>query len=1020
MSQEYSTKDILIDNYGDSQTFQNKLVVDYDGFLWYSCPTGLVKSLANHKTLIPHKKNISEWYSNYASAMLLDSNSKVWVVTEHTIFIYNLSEGIFKEIDWPLPPNQEQFMYTSIIEDDNQNIWIGTSGNYVLKIDSFYNIKTFEVSQSKIVQNKKYLKSTYLYMDKVIDHDKILMHRGKKIFITSKDSIYLKADFSQIKDERKTNHLFQELQENDNTGDILITNNGALLSKDKSGYYLFMGKQFRYHYIKDLDIQIVETPFNEMKYTENTNVPGNLYSIDDSGKNIIFFRMKVVDGITCLEEMLKIEFEYTIEDFILDSSGIMYVSCLDKIKKIKFLKNPFHKLFYNYNKFDDIHNVSTRGFVELANGNILLASYSGIFELTPEKNSYSFTKVFPEIKDARELEKINDSIVYAIGDYNGIYKINTYRKSIKKIPLHVNATYMYNLAVESDSTFLISAHTGLMRFNYKKETIERIKELSNQYNLGTQQINDVHIFNDNLYISTRENGLYIKNQKTGSVKYYNKENEQDLLSNSIFTVFVDSDNTLWIGTDKGVNYIKKGNDKILKLDLSPNISGIITIGFLEDLQKNIWISTYKGIYLYDKNKGKTYPYYINDGLPSDEFNQQSYFKSNKGRLFFGGINGIVYFDSLPLNRIRFEPSKIFPIEYEYLNAKTNKIISVDVFNQKINKFNLPYSNNFLSIKVALNTMFDHERDQYLYKIEGLSEEWINIGNQGTITLYYLPPGNYTLRIKGINAKGIETSNELMYKLNVDNIFYNELWFKALSIFILVLLSTLIIIYYVNKHKQKAFLELALIELKRKSLITKMNPHFIFNAINNIKNQLENTQNATFVENYIVNLSKLMRLTLELTRNENVSINKELDYIHTYMELENSKKEDPIKFITSCDPKIDKERSLIPSMMIQPIIENSIKHAFKKDHPGEKIISLRVVKLEKERELIFIIEDNGIGISSNSLQDNEYVSYGIQILRERMNLLNKTKRYKKSKYQLVMDDLSIYNKRGTRTLIKIPF
>ena len=178
-------------------------------------------------------------------------------------------------------------------------------------------------------------------------------------------------------------------------------------------------------------------------------------------------------------------------------------------------------------------------------------------------------------------------------------------------------------------------------------------------------------------------------------------------------------------------------------------------------------------------------------------------------------------------------------------------------------------------------------------------------------------------------------------------------------------------------------EKRIIETKMEALQSQMNPHFIFNSLNVIqnfviKNDVENSIT------YINNFSKLMRTTLENSSEFKISISDEIKFLKLYVEVQNIRFNNQVKFQTIIAPELDKYKKLIPPMLIQPLIENCFEHAFDETIKIPKI----TLEMKKENDMIFIlVRDNGKGI----LQTNNTTrkSKALQLVEERILLLGKS-------------------------------
>jgi anti-sigma regulatory factor (Ser/Thr protein kinase) len=181
-----------------------------------------------------------------------------------------------------------------------------------------------------------------------------------------------------------------------------------------------------------------------------------------------------------------------------------------------------------------------------------------------------------------------------------------------------------------------------------------------------------------------------------------------------------------------------------------------------------------------------------------------------------------------------------------------------------------------------------------------------------------------------------------------------------------------------KHKQK------ILETEQRLNRARMNPHFFFNALASLQSFALQGNDGKLIAGNLSKFSHIMRETLESTYKEYITIEQETDFLNEYMELQ--KLRFPKKFTCSiaCAETLDPEETLLPAMILQPFVENSIEHGFSGiDYAGQ--ITIRFEK--KGSQLQICITDNGKGLASFAKEPNEHISRASQIIRDRIYLLN---------------------------------
>ncbi len=1030
-AQDYKIREILINNNGESHKIRNKIYIDEDGILWYSTFNGIVKEFETNSILSTFLDKDEKILSTYLDVIFIDSKHRIWVVADIGVFISDSLDDSFDRVHFKKILEEENVSLGSLIEDCDGNIWAGTYNDYILKIDPSLGVTKYKTPKADRDLNPGYFQRSFSFVEKVIDCNKILFRLGRKLYLLEDGNSVLHADFTTSLNYAASSY-YPEWSFNGGDG-ILITDNGELFPKSENTSYKFEGEIFETHFMEDLGIQVTNLPFREMIPIYKSNNPylknhADLIAIDHSGKKLGFYKLLKRNGEDHLIKAHEISFPYTIDDVVVDKYDVIYVSSYDRISKIKFNSHTFHKILDDYGD----RKVSARGFLELPNREILAASYSGTFKLKPsvdayDQSVYSIENVFPTLNYLRSFLPTTDSTAWCVGENKKIAEINFLENEIMGQYLfedHWRLTHMqyYDVVRYSESSLLIASNFGLQEFDTHRKQFKDLPILPVDNNREVY-VRDLLRTEDKLYVATDRNGLFIKDLTSDTfvaLKKDNTGNGLNIPTNKVYMSFLDKAENLWMGTNIGVIRVDKDLGKMEVIGRAEGLTDLNVVGILEDADGIMWFSTYYGLFRYDTVSKKMASFFVEDGLTFNDFNQNSYYRSNDNRLFFGGINGIIAFDSINTTH-QSRDIKIFPTKFEYYDSAMGKEVGLDAFNESNSSFNLPHYKNSFSTSYSINDNFNTDYNRYFYKLEGFTDDWISLGNQTTLKLFSIPPGNYNLKIRGFNATGIESSNALSYTIHVSQIFYKRLWFQLAIVFFLIGVFVLLIASYAKREKKKNALNLTLIELERNALRAQMSPHFIFNSLSGIRKKLKE-KGLLDLHNYVSNFSNLMRLTLDVTRNKNILLAKEMEYIKNYIALTNSQNEHKIGLDMKCAADIDIHSTYIPSMVLQPIIENSIVHGFREDQENKAIV-VKIKKSATAKQIEVVIEDNGLGITQTTrvmIDNQEHQSYATQILHERLRLMNKTYYYAESKYEILSKDLSEEGRRGTRVTIAIPY
>jgi sensor histidine kinase YesM len=279
-------------------------------------------------------------------------------------------------------------------------------------------------------------------------------------------------------------------------------------------------------------------------------------------------------------------------------------------------------------------------------------------------------------------------------------------------------------------------------------------------------------------------------------------------------------------------------------------------------------------------------------------------------------------------------------------------------------------------------------------------------------------------VRSIDARG-KISKEIILPFVVRQAYYKTWWFFLLigtALGLLVFGAFRLRLRREREVNEKERLEYKsrLLTLEQRSLNASMNRHFIFNSLNSIQYFI-NTQDKLSANRFLTNFAKLIRKNLDSSEEGNmVTLSQEIERLDLYLSLECMRFKDRFDYKIDCDPTIDMDSVVIPAMILQPFVENSIIHGIL---PNESQKGLILVKLFKEADSLLIeITDNGIGIDQSiknkSAYDGDHRSQGMEITTKRIELLNKLSDLKfeiKGPFQIEDDNHSI---KGTGVILKM--
>ncbi|QHI38538.1 Sensor histidine kinase YpdA [Kordia antarctica] len=642
------------------------------------------------------------------------------------------------------------------------------------------------------------------------------------------------------------------------------------------------------------------------------------------------------------------------------------------------------------------------------------------------------------IEGFKYIEKINEASFFfgtATGDA-GFYNIETNKISL--IDLKKNTPVQAAFYNKSNKKMYISQQDQGVIYDFETKTITTNRDFFNARSISYINKNTFLLANyqgasvvENGKVDSRLKFLraYIGFHDTISknsyvsyvddlVKYDSKFNAKIIRyqGKKIHSVSITKtdDGTIWVSTFKDGLYGIKNDSVVVNYTTENGLASNFTQKIKGD-RNSLWIVTNKGIQLLN-TKTETFKILTKgDGISTYLINGIIPFKDN---VIFSTNKGIFSIDRKTAFQQRVKPEIYFT---------GIQISEKDTLLQE--KYTLPHSQNAIKLSFNSNGFRSKEHIRYYSRLLGFNENWIPV-DEGIDFVKYnsLPVGNYTFQVLAESTSLARKSEIAAIEIAIESPFWKRPWFVISSVLSALLF---IILYYRNilkkrdKQKNKELEKLAqereLVFLKLENLRSQMNPHFIFNALNSIQEYII-LNKKNLASDYLGKFADLIRTYLNHSNKGAISLQDEIDCLEMYLELEELRFEDKLSYTFHIDENIDTESLSIPTMLIQPYVENALKHGLlhKKDN---RLLSISLQTVPKKNAIICTIEDNGIGrekaLELKIKKDKMHKSFGTQATQDRLDLLNygKGKRIGVSIEDLY--DAHTKEPSGTKVVITIP-
>ncbi|WP_291648671.1 sensor histidine kinase [Clostridium sp.] len=820
---------------GLSQTSVEYLFQDSKGYMWIGTADGLNRYNGNKFEVFRYSKDKPNSISgNYISAITEDYEENIWVGTSRGLNKINMNTN---EITTYLPGingcNLSNYNITEILVDSKGDIYIATEDGLNLYNEEDDNFTRLYNSVDEINS----LSSQFVYSiveDGYGDYWVGTDNGLNKISNNSKEIIkyYSDGGDNSISD----NFIFKLYA--DNSDNIWIgTYNGGLnklniktgkiekFENDPHDDSSIAGNFIRY---------ILRDSRDELWIATNNG----LSRLNEEENKFINYKSKVYDPQSIVSSNILSLFE--------DKSGAIWVGTYDGISLFN-PKNSFKN--YKNDPFNDnsLSENMMAGIYEDDEGLLWVGTvHEGLNVI--DRKSGNITK-FKSTDDEFSLSNNNIRDIVGIGNEIWIateFGLSKYDKLTKKFTRYYDednenslvSNDVRTLYIDDEGILWIGTRDGLCTFD-RKSTFKSYKNILIQNGITENMFSDIIQDKDGIIwiASSLDGGLIRLNKNTNEIKSYrNNEEDKDSISfNALKAIAVDSKNNIWIGSQYGLNKFDRSTEKFHKYTENSGLSNNFIYGILIDDDDNPWMSTNYGISKFDIRNDKFVDYNVTDGLQGNEFNGYSYFKSNSGEMFFGGINGLTCFYPSQLEEKKYSPNVI--IDSIYSGEK--EILD-------ISKIKIGYKNSNIQFNFFMPDYRNVSKIQYAYKLDGLDENWIFSDDRNYVSYTNLDSGTYKFRVVARNSSG-DWSKETTVSFKVEM----KPWETPLAYVIYTLIAFLVIYIIWNRVK---ILD-SLVEQRTHELNNK------FKENKQLYDKL--IKNEKYKNNYFVNLSHELRTPLNV-------------------------------------------------------------------------------------------------------------------------------------------------------------
>lgn len=585
--------------------------------------------------------------------------------------------------------------------------------------------------------------------------------------------------------------------------------------------------------------------------------------------------------------------------------------------------------------------------------------------------------------------KMEDSLVFTVYDAFQIHIDTVLKKVTKTHVLNEDngfpSNWIRKIVITDDAIWAATYASGIVKFNYfpEQDSLVIRKQFGKKEGLHDLLLNDfVEDAVGRLWYATRNGYLgYIQDDVVTPV--HTSLERHTAIGSLLFY-----ENKLFLGTfGKGVWHAESSDlETVRPLKGAKNVSSANVYQLIFDDQGYLWAGTEKGVDKIELNPAgeivDVRHFGKNDGFLSIETCLNAVDKDNKGNLWFGGIYGLTQYIPNENSRATIKP-KVYFIGIEEAYKAIDSLPLKDWTNsEKV----LQLTPEQTQLGFSFRTVdLDHPDEiEYRTRLDNTEwSPWVKENRQNFAGLVY---GAHIFSVQSRNHLWT-VSDPIRFRFFIDRPLYQKDGFKwaVLAISVLGLLGMGLFYIRKIKVKNKAAQERLqtqnyLLTLEQKALQLQMNPHFIFNVLNGVKGMAGSKPEK--MNSTINSFATLLRETLHNSRKEFISLAQEIKTLNHYIAVEKLMASKPFSYRIDVNTEPSAEEILIPPMLIQPFVENAIRHGILK---GDRDGKLEIGFHATETDLHCCIIDNGRGIykSQNEKVKTDHQSMALMVTKERL-------------------------------------
>lgn len=825
VEEHYYFKNLSIRN-GLSQNTVNAILQDRKGFMWLGTKDGLNRydglSFRKFKHDAANPRSIG---NSFITSLYEDFNGNIWVGTDAGVYIYYPEKEAFEEFDCQSLEKTRIERSVSMIAGDKQGrVWIAVEAqgmfcydarqkllrNYPLSEISS-NIKCFTFDSGGTLWLGFYGDGLYYSKDNLATvHPYGSPEDGKREFEGGVITKIVQGNYNCL--------YIGSVKEGVSELNLTSGQVRNLLAIDESGESIFC---------RDL------LPYSDNELWIGTESGIYIYNLRTA--QFIHLRASLYDSYSLSDNAIYALYKDREEGLWIGS----YFGGVDYYPR----QYTYFAKYYPKNIANSLHGKRVREFCRADDGTLWIGTEDGgLNHFNPKTKEFhffepsaGFTNIHGLCMDGSHLWVGTFSKGLQVIDTRTGVVLRTYTEGHTSHSLNDNS--IFSICRTSAGEIYLGTLFGLLRYNRTQDNFDRIPELNGKFVYDIKE--DSY---GNLWLATYANGAYCYDVSARRWKNYvfDAEDEKSLPYDKVLSVFEDSYRQIWLTTQGGgFCLFHPDTETFTRYGLKDGLPNDVVYQIVEDDDRFLWLTTNNGLVRFDPKTMEMKVFSTANGLPTNQFNYRSGFKDEAGNIYLGSINGFVAFDPRTFAENRQVPA-VAITDFLLFNKEVpvgetdSPLKSSITFSDKVV---LTADQNSFSFRIAALSYQAPRMNKLMYKLEGFDEGWLTIGESPLVTYSNLGYGDYVFKVKASNSDGVWNEQETSLHLSILPPFYLSGW--AYCFYVLFFMGCLVcvIFYFKRRNYRKQHRQMEMLEQEKEREVYHAKIDFFTNVAHEIRTPL---------------------------------------------------------------------------------------------------------------------------------------------------------------------------------------